>query len=563
VIDNTTTLSGTLTVGSLAGSPSTMILSNGTVTCSAGSSVGTATAGTSSNLLVITGNNSLWNNGGIELYHARGTSTGNLIRVENGGILTNYVSRLATGTAAIGNGMIITNGGKAFVSTTTGYMGNDIGANGNYIIVAGNGATFSPNSDFHIGNSSAAWGNWVKVDQGGIITNGYISVGDGGSFSNYMIITNGGKVFSAGTGGDQNNVSRIGRNNNSSYNWVTVGGASGSTNSLWSFNSAWLFLGVTASTGNMMNVTGGGVVTGITTLAVGSNASGSHTNGVRVTGGGLLEVNTSIAVGNASGTGNYLTNSGGILQFTTAAPGITVSPNNAFVITNGTVSFRNVNPVNLTNNWVNSGIGTNTVTWLGSNTLRLDGSTATNSWGKPYQFNTGFGPTNYVALELLNTSFVKGNEIVIGTNGTMTLVSGATAVLSGVTTNYGTLAGSGMVSGQVAMASGSVLSPAGTGMLSFSSNLTFTGTSTYNWNYTASTCSVVQVGGGLILAGPINLNITGSNALPANPVLFTWQGAAPSLPAWNITPSGIYKVTQSGNSVVLSESSGGLLLLIN
>jgi hypothetical protein len=203
------------------------------------------------------------------------------------------------------------------------------------------------------------------------------------------------------------------------------------------------------------------------------------------------------------------------------------------------------------------------VTWLGSNTLRLDGSTATNSWGKPYQFNTGFGPTNYVALELLNTSFVKGNEIVIGTNGTMTLVSGATAVLSGVTTNYGTLAGSGMVSGQVAMASGSVLSPAGTGMLSFSSNLTFTGTSTYNWNYTASTCSVVQVGGGLILAGPINLNITGSNALPANPVLFTWQGAAPSLPAWNITPSGIYKVTQSGNSVVLSESSGGLLLLIN
>jgi len=200
---------------------------------------------------------------------------------------------------------------------------------------------------------------------------------------------------------------------------------------------------------------------------------------------------------------------------------------------------------------------------LGNNTLRLNGSTATNTLGRAYEFNTGFGPTNYVNLELLGTSFLKGNGVVIGTNGSMTLISNAKAVMSGVTTNYGTLAGSGMVSGLVTMASGSILSPAGTGALSFSSNLTFLGTSTYNWNYTASTCSVVKVGGTLSLPGPINLNITGNNALPANPVLFTWQGADPALPTWNITPSGKYKVGSSGKSFVLVESAGGMLLLIN
>jgi autotransporter-associated beta strand protein len=563
VIANTTTLSTVATVGSVANSPATLILSNGTVTSVSASEIG-STLGANSNLVVVTGGSSIWNGSAADFRVGTG-STGNLVRVENGGMITNITLRQGNGASAWGNSLIITNGGK--VSCVASSLGFNTGANGNHVIITGGGSILFPGTaDFlHIGYNAAASGNWVKVELGGIVTNGYAAVGDAAKSSgNYLIITNGGKFFNTGGGG------LIGRSAGCNYNWVTVGGANGSTNALWSFAAQSLGIAAAASTGNYMNVTGGGTVTGVTTLAVG-NVAGSHTNGVQVTGGGLLEVNTSITVGNASSAGNYLTNSGGILQFGLATPPITVSPNNTFVITNGTVSFRNVNPFNLTNNWVNSGIGTNTVNWLpgGNNTLRLDGSTATNTLVRPYQFNTGFGSTNYVALELLNTSFIKGNEIVIGTNGTMTLVSGATAVLSGVTTNYGILAGSGMVSGLVAMASGSTLSPTGTETLSFSSNLTFVGSSgsiTCNWSYTSSTCSVVRVGGTLQLPPDVYLNVTNisgniSEPLPPSPVVFAWGSNANSSVTFHVTPD-LYRVNPLGSTYVLMPSARGCMMII-
>ena len=502
VIANTTSLSDKIAIGSVAGSPVTLIISNGTVTSVNACSIGSA-AGQNSNLVVVTGSNSLWNPAGKELYigSATGSTTGNVVRVENGGVITNLWLRLASPANSVNNALIITNGGKVYLSKASTMGRAAGGVLENYFIIAGGGATLNMmNFSMNIGDTSlGVSNNWIKVDQGGVVTNGSIEVSKLG-VENYLIITNGGKAY-------------------------------------------------------------------VTTLVVGNGVS-ANANGLRLSSGGLLEVASAITLGNAASSGNTLTNLGGILQFSSATPPITIAnyPNNALVITNGTVSFRNVNPVNLTNNWVNSGIGTNTVSWQGNNTLRLDGSTATNTLGRPYQFNTGFGPTNYVNLELLNTSFVKGNEIVIGTNGTMTLVSGATAVLTGVTTNYGTIAGSGMVSGRVAMASGSILSPAGTETLSFSSNLTFVGSGsiTCNWNYTSSTCSVVRVGGTLTLPSDVYLNVIGIGTLPANPVLFSWQGANPSTTFHIIsTPADIYTVgAPVGNTYTLKSGSRGCMMII-
>lgn len=352
-------------------------------------------------------------------------------------------------------------------------------------------------------------------------------------------------------------------------------------------------LSTLATVGNVANspatlILSNGTVTGITTLTVG-NIANANTNGVRVTGGSLLEVNTSITMGNASSTGNYVTNFGGILQFTTAVPTITITnyPANALVITNGTVSFRGVNPVNLTNNWVNSGIGTNTVIWQGNNTLRLDGSTATNTLGRPYEFNTGFGPTNYVNLELLGTSFIKGagvsNGVTIGAAGSM-LVSNGTANITGALTNNGTvtlagspatlmatngfynnglLTGSGTVSGIVTVGSAGILSPGGSngiGTLTFSTNVVFNG-GTNILTFTTSTNDQIRVLG--TISGTNYLQIVPSppNAtIPANVVLFTYTGQTGPTYIRSITDGYAVQVTSS--NVTLRASSRGYLMII-
>jgi len=294
-----------------------------------------------------------------------------------------------------------------------------------------------------------------------------------------LVITNGGQVFSG--------AGSIGNGASVNNNTVTVAGAG----SLWDLGAAALTVGATNSTGNVLNVL-----------------------------------------------------NGGILQFTTATPTVTINNNalNGIVITNATLSYRNAGVVNLTNNWVNSGIGTNGVAWQGKNTLRLDGSTGTNTLGRPYQFDINLGSTNFVNLELLGTCGVTGSGIVIGTNGTM-LVSNAMATITGALTNNGSV----------------ILSGANT----FTTNLTFAGSGSViqNWSYTAGTCSVVQVTGALVLPSAMTLNISGSGPLPPNPVLFSWQGTAPTT-TWNITPSGKYKVNQAGNTFVLGESSRGFLLIV-
>jgi autotransporter-associated beta strand protein len=326
-----------------------------------------------------------------------------------------------------------------------------------------------------------------------------------------------------------------------------------------------------------------GTVTGITTLTVG-NIANANTNGVRVTGGSLLEVNTSITMGNASSTGNYVTNFGGILQFITSTPTITITnyPANALVITNGTVSFRGVDPVNLTNNWVNSGIGTNTVIWQGNNTLRLNGSTATNTLGRPYEFNTGFGPTNYVNLELLGTSFIKGDGVTIGAAGSM-LVSNGTATITGALTNNGTvtlagspatlmatngfynnglLTGSGTVSGLVTVGSAGTISAGGTGTvgtLTFSTNVVFAGgTNLWTYNAGAGTWDTINILGNI--SGSCFIKINGSGEIPANAAAFTFSGTngTPSF-----TTSEGYAVTGvTSTNVTVSVSSRGYLMII-
>lgn len=542
---------GSLTVGNVAGVRAMLTITNGSVANATRSYIGNP-ANANSNLVVVTGTGSMWNAGGTEINIGYG-SKGNVLRVENGGILTNYVSRHGETANSVENGLIITNGGKAFVSSTGGNMGAGAGANGNYVIVAGNGATWSPNTDFHIGNASGVTGNWVKVDQGGIVTNGYFSVGDGGAIGNYMIITNGGKVFSSGTTGLT--CDRIGRTG-SSYNWVTVGGASGSTNALWNFNSGNLSLGIaiSASTGNVLNVICGGDVKGIATLNVG-NLTSANNNGVRLNNGGLLEVTTGITLGFATSYGNYVTNSGGVLQFTTATPAIALAGavnGNAIVMDSGTLSYCNASAVvNVTNNWAvtGTGIGTNTIKWQGANKLRLDNSLATNSLPTVYTFANNLGPTNYVGLELLNgTTAIRGNGITLDGNngGSLLFSSTAASVINGVALTGSvpvTVSGSCSLTGTVSGA-GSLIK-LGTGTLTLNSTNTWTGE------------TILSNG---------TLRISTASGFSANTTVYIYSGATNAL-AFNGTntitalyingkslPKGVYGADTTGAIGYLTET---------
>ena len=465
------------------------------------------------------------------------SSSNNYVMVSEGGVLTNCTLYFG-GYAATGpnNGLIITNGGRAYISLGLGVGGSS----SNYIYVGGtdsrgNNALLNSNGGvLYVGQGQqgpGAYGNWMKVDQGGVV----ISVG-----------------------------ASIGNGTNCAYNRAQVTGSG-----LWNVGGSMsVGVGSYIANFNSLLVDNGGMATNITTLNVGVaglNAN-NYSNVVSVTSGGLLEVKTGISVANNTGatsSGNYVTNSGGILQFTTATPAISIgnSTQNGIVIADATISYKGLlvaGRVNLTNNWGNSGIGTNGVAWSGNNTLRLHSSAATNSLGWPYVFDTNLGPTNYVNLELLGNSTIYGKGITLGANGSMRL-SDAVATISGGVTNFGCIAGSGTVSGLVTMASGSILSPAGTGKLAFSTNLTFTGTSTYNWNYNASTCSVVTVGGTLTLPTTMNLTVIGSGELPADTVFFTWPtGTTAPSTTWNVSPAK-YAVKATPTGYVLTIRAGTLI----
>jgi len=127
-----------------------------------------------------------------------------------------------------------------------------------------------------------------------VVTNAnnfYVGAGTN-NVGNYMVITNGGQVFSKG-------ATPIGNLAGANSNWVYVGGSPGvGTNATWNLGGSSLTLGGAASTGNYVMVAGGGILTNgsVTMLGVGSR--------VNVNGGTLG--------GGVAGTGTVYVANGGM-----------------------------------------------------------------------------------------------------------------------------------------------------------------------------------------------------------------------------------------------------------
>lgn len=472
----------------------------------------------------------------------------------NGGVISNSPAMGVATTA--GTLFAITNGGRFYMKSSAYPSVENITT----FLVDGPGSLFNAgngtgNSALKIGSASSS--NLVQVSNGGLLDRICIwFCYNGNNRDNRLLVTNGGRV-NLNVGGIGIHKSGGGGSLAIYSNGVYVGSTTPSASVVSGFGSAPINLGVSVNDyGNWLVVERGGVVTGLSYLAVGGSngvanfariTDGGHvycpsvrlgvgglasSNTVTVSHGGLLEC-AAIAMANVapSGRGNQLlVRDGGILQLTTLTPGITNlnvdAAESRIIIDNGTLSYRlSSGDVNLTNNW-GGVIGASNVTWAGVNTLRLQGGAAINTLGEPYRFRNDLGSTNYNGLELFGTTMVKGAGITIGdgdpAHGGALLVSGGTVTFAGALTVdsanvlFANVTGLVASNGVVWMSGSAATTTVGSAVMSASTTNMLTGGSVI-WSQQAGTTQrvngLVTGPGSLVKTGPGTLILAASNTL--------------------------------------------------
>ena len=301
VTGQTQNVLGALTAGGLAGSSGALVVSNGAQVFSGSGLVGNA-SGNNDNSALVSGEGTVWNLGNGALNVGATSSSGNVLRVSGGALVSGGQMRSGAGANAVGNQLIVTNGGQLVAN---GFIiGRASFGHSNLLYVGGNGATINNTNgtgrldlggyagDVSVNVSQLF--NRVVVDLGGAMTNrGAVYIGAGSNaVNNGLQVINGGRFVSQ-------NAGYIGYSGGGNSNWANVSGAG----SLWDLSGQMLTIGNLASaTGNYLSVSSGGVVSnGL--LVLGGTESVVQLNGGRLAAG---------ANGNLlSGSGSVLVQSGG------------------------------------------------------------------------------------------------------------------------------------------------------------------------------------------------------------------------------------------------------------
>lgn len=309
---------GQLLVGS-AGSYNRLTVTNGgTLQNAAGTyiSIGNAASG-NSNVVLVTGANSLWNAGANTIIvGAQGKY--NQLNIENGGAVTSAGLTLGQTTGSEYNSVTIT--GSSSILTASGAVSIG-GLTGNSLTVADGGTFSSASPSAHIGGASASSGNVVTVTgPGSMWTNtGAIYIGNQG-YANRLIITNGGRVY--GTEGRVGSFSAF-------DNLAIVTGS----DSLWQ-NSGDMIVGRQMSGNNHLIVSDGGTVRNANGYLGMFNAN-TDTNKVTVTGAGSVWTNSGTLIVGNEGSFNELTiaDGGKVFSATTTLGSFTTASRNKATIT--------------------------------------------------------------------------------------------------------------------------------------------------------------------------------------------------------------------------------------
>ena len=469
----------------------------------------------SSNSLVVAGANaaglkSTWTFSGERLSLGNpGAANGsnNWVRVDAGGVITNCDLNVY-GTSAF---LFITNGGQMFAANATfGRMGLnslmvvggfDAAGNSSLLRLTANGLTCGGGTGTPTSQQPGT-NVTVRVDTGGIITNANnVFVGkDTNSFGNTIFVINGGRLFST-------NSAYVGYVPGGS-NGVIVGGAFGTTNSLWANGGSGVIIGNSAAaTNSYVTLNSSGVLTNVGSLTFGGVNS-------------LLAVNSGATLAlTAAANGNVIANNGAV------TPINQVSSGGLFII--DTVGFTVTNQLPLQ--------GGGSLTKLGTGTLVLNGAS---TYTGPTILAAGtLGLNNAAALSPSSQLDITGSAGLRWGGGITTDLSSQLKLEDGITATFDT--GTNSVTLASALPLGSLgtagLTKAGAGTLTLGGN-TYTGPTTVSAgtllvegdlsaatgavtvsSYAAlgSVGSAISLGGNVTLAARANLVPAGYNSIGA------------------------------------------------
>jgi len=551
-----TTISGNLCLSDASGAGKTLTISgtgslniSGTISNYAG---GVGTAGgltkTGTGLLLLSGTNNVYSgtttigaSGGAAVIRAAttqalgsgsisfdGTGNASTARLEltNGISMSNNITLYARANTTVGiENLSGNNTLSGTISTSTG---------GNYYTIQSDAGLLTLGSAGGIAMSCIA--------SSGIRTNTLQGVGNGSVVGN---ITNGSAtvaIAKAGTG----TWSLSGSNTYTGQTYISAGTlVMANTNALGTgtvffSGTANAALDVATDGSDYTNLISAGsssvftIASDVKTGTVGIN----HNLGTFSIGSGAtpLQLNVSSGPNVASGSPQItapLLLSGGsggttIINPTTAAmiiPNVTATVTSKILQLDGTNTGNAITGTLGQGGFVVTVVKANTGTWTlgGANTY-----TGTTTVSNGSLVVTGIIGSNIVMvtggkLALSGSGTISnGTPIVVGSAGTFDVSAAA-----GFTLGAGsTLAGSGVINGNLADSSGSQILPGGSGAigtLTFNNNLTLAGGDTLQFNLSASSNSVIAVGGNLTPgSSPTIINLaSGANALPnGNYVLF-------------------------------------------
>lgn len=431
ILGGTNVFSGGITMGTTVAGLGNLAIGGGTVTCP-GTAGGLMIGDAGTGVVTVTGGS--WRVAGGQIARSANSSgrltiSGGQVTVDGGGANSFLVGQSSRGSIDVSGGLLVV--------TNLTPVGWQLGRNSN----------------------AGCVGSVNLSGNGQIVSDGMLHVGYGTTF------VSGPTGLIVQTGGTWTHNGMLWVATNAIGSIQLTGGTMTVTD---------LQMGYTASSKGTVTVSGDGTRLVAGTIMAGLSVSSGHR--VLVTSNGLIEAN-SLRVG----SGNVITNVGGIFQFTIASPTVTAA---RVGIADGTIAFRGITDANIRENW--SGALTN-MAFRGANTFRLDAASTTTS-GQDYTFANGLGATNYARLELLNGSTYRGGDVTIGSGGTLT-ATGAVSAIPG--------------------------------------NLTFQTGSTYRvWLGSTGVCSQVAVGQDVSLGGvALDVHLTGSPVMNRHYAILVNNGA--------------------------------------
>ncbi len=411
-----------------------LVVSNGANFISSSIFLGYENSG-ANNALVVTGPGSLWTNSGFLMigYASSGSANGNSLTVSDGGKVQTTFGNIgesnSTGNSAtvIGNGSIWTNTGALSLGVSNGSTGNSL-------MISNGGSVY--NTVGSIGLNGAL--NTARVsDTNSLWRNTILYVGFA-SRNNQLIISNGASVISStgyvgNSAAASNNTAIVtGAGSTWSNTLRFIVGQSGQANQLIITNGGTVFatngvVGGAASGQGSITLSGTNSLLKLFSLHLGTNSVSSGTGSLFMNDGAVLEGTNFVTGFNNSGA---ITNQGGILQFFTSTPTLVTNTVDSIILTNATLSYRNVSNADIFNTQVSN------ISFQGNNTFRLNNST--NSSITSYTFGTNNGNL-YQHLTLYNNATRwQSTAFTMGSGGILS-ISNTTATVSGVFTNSGTI----------------------------------------------------------------------------------------------------------------------------